>query len=180
MKKIRFFLDTEFNEHARRFALDPISIALVPEDRTRADFYAVSNEFSREGLTPWLKENVVRHLPPEGERLSNDAIRDKLAAYMASFGPADVIEIWALNGATDNVVLAQFFGGLLPLRDAFSKAGQPRVEFREIKELLRATGEKKPAPPAKAHDCLADALWTRDLFEALTPKLGRTKRFLID
>ena len=178
-KTLRFFLDSEFNEHAGPFRLDPISIALVPEDRAAPDYYGVSAEFDTASITPWLHDNVVSHLPPPEERRANAAIRDDMTAYLKSFGPADKLEIWAYNGATDQVVLANFFGGLMGMRKAFNEAGIQRVEFRDVKELTRATGERLP-PPENAHDCHADALWARDLFEHTVKKLPPERRFLVD
>ena len=178
-KTLRFFLDSEFNEHASPFKLDPISISLVPEDRAAPDYYGVSSEFDAAKITPWLQDNVVKHLPPESEHHTNAQIRDDIAAYLKTFGPADKVEVWAYNGATDQVVLANFFGGLMNLRKAFKDAGLPGPQFRDMKELTRATGESLP-PPENAHDCHADALWTRDLYEHLVPKLSKDRRFLVD
>jgi hypothetical protein len=181
--KLRFFLDSEFNEHAKPFALDPISIALVPEDRRKRDYYGVSAEFDVAKITPWLQDNVVKHLPPGDKRRSNSDIRDDMVEYLKGFStkdnPVTSIEIWAYNGATDQVVMANFFGGLTSLRAAFKAAGLPSPQFRELKDLTRATGENLP-PPANAHDCHEDALWARELFEALAPKLPAARRFLID
>ncbi len=177
--RLRFFLDSEFNEHARPHTLDPISISLVPEDTSAPDFYGVSSEFDATKITPWLQDNVVKHLPLAAERRTNALIRDEMIEYVKSFGPADKVEIWAYNGATDQVVMANFFGGLMGLRKAFNDAGVRQVEFRDLKELTRASGVKLP-PPANAHDCHADALWTRELFSAAEKKLPKDRRFLIE
>ena len=181
-KKLRFFLDTEFNEHAARNTLDPISLALVPEDNTQPNFYGVSNEYNTEKITPWLEENVVVHLPPADQRKSIAAIKQDMIEYLKGFASSEVkaVEIWAYNGSTDNVVLANFFGGLLPMRKAFNEAGLPSPQFREIKELVRATGEKVPPPSENAHDSLQDTLWTRDVFKHLAPKLKKSQKFLLD
>jgi hypothetical protein len=139
----------------------------------------VSAEFDAAKITPWLQENVVKHLPPDGERRTNAQIRDEIVDYIKTFPKADKIEIWAYNGATDQVVMANFFGGLVNMRKAFNDAGFPRVEFRDLKELTRATGERLP-PPENAHDCHADAVWTRDLFEKCETALPKERRFLIE
>jgi hypothetical protein len=177
--KLRFFLDSEFNEHAGPFRLDPISISLVPEDTAAPDFYGVSAEFDATKITPWLQDNVVKHLPPEADRRTNAQIRDDMIDYVKSFGPADKVEIWAYNGATDQVVMANFFGGLMNMRKVFNDTGFKTVEFRDLKELTRASGVKLP-PPENAHDCYADALWTRELFSAAEKKLPKDRRFLIE
>ena len=67
-----------------------------------------------------------------GERRSNAQIRDDMVEYLKAFPKSDTVEIWAYNGATDQVVMANFFGGLLKMREAFNEAGFPRVEFREL------------------------------------------------
>jgi len=178
-KKLRFFLDSEFNEHAAPHKLDPISIALVPEDEQLPDYYGVSAEFDETAITPWLRDNVVRHLPPATQRRRNAEIGTDMAEYLKGFAGAESVEIWAYNGATDQVVLANFFGGLMNLRQAFKEAGLPAPEFRDLKELTRATGESLP-PPKDAHDCHADALWARELFRHLVPKLPAPRRFLLE
>lgn len=184
-RKLRFFLDTEFNEHARRFGFDPISIALVPEDASEENFYAVSSEFDIQKITPWLQENVVCHLPPPDQRLSNDKIRDDIVAYLSKFAkdtesPVTDVEIWALNGSSDNVVLAQFFGSLVRMRRVFNEVGLPSPQFRDLKELIRATGGEKLPPPENAHNCLEDAIWARKLYNHLVPKLSAGQKFLVE
>lgn len=186
-RRLRFFLDSEFNEHAAPFKLDPISIALVPENRTAPDYYGVSRDFDASKVTPWLQDNVVKHLPPDAERRTNSGIRDDMLAYLKTFNtpenPVTSVEIWAYNGATDQVVMANFFGGLTKLRDAFKAAGLPSPQFRELKDLTRALkdipGVENLPPPVNAHDCHADAIWARDLFEHLSPKLPPDRKFLI-
>lgn len=53
---MRLFLDTEFNG----FGGSLISMALVPEDPTKPEFYKEIE--MRDQLHPWVKENVVPHL----------------------------------------------------------------------------------------------------------------------
>ena len=53
---MRLFLDTEFNG----FGGGLISLALVPEDSSKPEFY--KELIMREQLEPWVKENVVPHL----------------------------------------------------------------------------------------------------------------------
>jgi len=185
MTKLRFFLDSEFNEHVQPFMLDPISIALVPEDAAKPGYYGVSAEFNTAAITPWLNENVVRHLPPAEARRSNAQIRDDIAGYLKTFAgsadaPVTAVEIWAYNGGTDQVVLANFFGGLMGLRAAFKEAGLPTPQFRDVKELSRAAPPYHLPLPENAHDCHADAVWARDLFAQLKAKLPPERRFLID
>lgn len=53
---MRLFLDTEFNG----FGGDLMSIALVPEDSEKPEFYKELIVTSQ--LDPWVRENVVPHL----------------------------------------------------------------------------------------------------------------------
>lgn len=151
-KILRFFLDTEFNEHAARNTLDPISVALVPADESRPNFYGVSNEYNAEKITPWLKDNVVKHLPPQDERKSEAEIRQGITDYINSFDKEGVtkVEIWAYNGSTDFQVLSNFFGSQMGLRKAFNEAGLPEPVFRDVKELMRApTAKNFPCPKTR-------------------------------
>ena len=181
-KKLRFFLDTEFNEHAARNKLDPISVALVPEDETKPNFYGVSNEYNAGKITPWLNDNVVKHLPPADQRKSEDEIRQGITDYINSFDKEGVtsVEIWAYNGSTDFTVLSNFFGSQMGLRKAFTDAGLPRPEFRDVKELMHATKGKKLPAPENAHDSLQDTIWTRAQFKYLKKKLKKSQKFLVE
>lgn len=181
---MRFFFDTEFNEHAAAFRVEPISIAIVPEDEARPDFYAVSREFDETKITPWLQEHVIAQLPPPEARLGNAEIRDGIVPYLKGFLPAgnppDKLELWARNGATDQVVLAGFFGGLGNLRDAFKKAGLPRPVFRDMHELQRATGRHGLPQTAELHNCKADARHERVDFRYFAGLLPPERKFLIE
>lgn len=53
---MRLFLDTEFNGFGGKL----ISIALVPEDTSKPEFY--KEIIMTDQLHPWVKENVVPHL----------------------------------------------------------------------------------------------------------------------
>jgi hypothetical protein len=53
---MRLFLDTEFNGFGGKL----ISMALVPEDKSAAEFYKELE--IKDQLEPWVRDNVVPHL----------------------------------------------------------------------------------------------------------------------
>ena len=83
---MRLFLDTEFNG----FQGSLISMALVPEDKTKPEFYKELR--ITEQLEPWVRENVVPHLilPPIGY----GEFQDALANYLWNVGECTIIADW--------------------------------------------------------------------------------------
>jgi hypothetical protein len=83
---MRLFLDTEFNG----FQGELLSMALVPEDPTKPEFY-VELQFADQ-LDPWVKENVVPHmfeLP-----LNRTDFQQKLRDYLYQMGPCTIVADW--------------------------------------------------------------------------------------
>ena len=83
---MRLFLDTEFNG----FQGSLISMALVPEDKTKPEFYKELH--ITEQLHPWVRENVVPHLilPPMGY----GEFQNALANYLWNVGESIIIADW--------------------------------------------------------------------------------------
>jgi hypothetical protein len=83
---MRLFLDTEFNGFGGKL----ISMALVPEDKTKPEFYKELH--ITEQLEPWVRENVVPHLilPPIGY----GEFQDALANYLWNIGECTIIADW--------------------------------------------------------------------------------------
>ena len=83
---MRLFLDSEFNG----FQGSLISMALVPEDKTKPEFYKELR--ITEQLEPWVRENVVPHLilPPMGY----GEFQDALANYLWNVGECTIIADW--------------------------------------------------------------------------------------
>ena len=83
---MRLFLDTEFNGFGGKL----ISMALVPEDKTKPEFYKELH--ITEQLHPWVRENVVPHLilPPMGY----GEFQDALANYLWNVGESIIIADW--------------------------------------------------------------------------------------
>jgi hypothetical protein len=83
---MRLFLDTEFNG----FQGSLISMALVPEDKTKPEFYRELQITDQ--LEPWVRENVVPHLilPPIGY----GEFQNALANYLWNIGECTIIADW--------------------------------------------------------------------------------------
>ena len=83
---MRLFLDTEFNGFGGKL----ISMALVPEDKTKPEFYKELH--ITEQLEPWVRENVVPHLilPPIGY----GEFQNALANYLWNIGECTIIADW--------------------------------------------------------------------------------------
>jgi hypothetical protein len=83
---MRLFLDTEFNGFGGKL----ISMALVPEDKTKPEFYKELH--ITEQLEPWVRDNVVPHLilPPIGY----GDFQNALANYLWNVGESIIIADW--------------------------------------------------------------------------------------
>jgi hypothetical protein len=83
---MRLFLDTEFNGFGGKL----ISMALVPEDKTKPEFYEELH--ITEQLEPWVRENVVPHLIllPIGY----GEFQNALANYLWNVGESIIIADW--------------------------------------------------------------------------------------
>ena len=83
---MRLFLDTEFNGFQGKL----ISMALVPEDKTKPEFYRELQMTDQ--LEPWVRDNVVPHLilPP----VSYGEFQNALAYYLLSAGDCTIVADW--------------------------------------------------------------------------------------
>ena len=85
-KGIKLFLDTEFNGFGGKL----MSMALVPEDNSRREFYKELE--MNDQLDPWVKENVVPHLvllPCSHHKFQQD-----LAQYLLDVGDCTIVADW--------------------------------------------------------------------------------------
>lgn len=111
------FLDCEFTTLTQDARL--ISLALYHSRDSY--FYAEMNDVDYETLSPWLKENVVKHLlfKEENTKIESDKnrvklkgspsdVRTKLADWIAQH---EDMEIWADVLAYDWVLFCELFGG---------------------------------------------------------------------
>ncbi|CAN5256942.1 polyadenylate-specific 3'-exoribonuclease AS [soil metagenome] len=144
----RYFYDTEFIEDGTSIEL--VSIGVV--DETGRDFYAVSTDFDPDRAIPWVRRNVLPHLPSPADPAwrSRAAIRADLLAFLTE--PGEPIELWAWYAGYDHVVLAQLWGAMPALPRAI-----PRFSH-ELAQRWEDRGRPTlPDPPADQHDALADA-----------------------
>ncbi|MDQ0380104.1 polyadenylate-specific 3'-exoribonuclease AS [Amycolatopsis thermophila] len=145
---MRFFYDTEFIEDG--VTIDLVSIGVV--DERGREFYAVSTDFDPAKAGPWVRENVLPKLPSPGDKAwrSRERIRADLLEFLGR--PPGGIELWAWYAAYDHVALAQLWGTMPELPRQL-----PRFT-RDLRQRWEDVGKPKlPAPPANAHDALADA-----------------------
>ncbi len=166
--KLVYFHDSEFVDASAPFAIDFISIGIVPLDGG-PDYYGISSEFNQIAAAqtnPWLKDNVLAKLPLASGRKTVKAIAADILAFLR---PAREIELWAKNGAYDAYGFCQIFGGMNAMRAALKERGIDKVTFRDIDELRRAAGDPRlpGEPAATAHIAIEDARWDRSLYEWL-------------
>ena len=83
---MRLFLDTEFNGFGGKL----ISLALVPEDDSKREFYKEIE--IKDQLHPWVKENVAPHLITVP--CSYHEYQQALAQYLWEVGDCTIIADW--------------------------------------------------------------------------------------
>jgi hypothetical protein len=131
--KHNYFLDTEFDDQKKPFAVDPISWGLVNE--AGREYYGVSREFNRAGRHKFLQEHVIPKLPPVEQCQTIPEIRAGILGFLK---PAVELDIWAHNGSTDFFMLYKVWDNQMEFRAALKRThGIQRVNFREMGELSR-------------------------------------------
>ena len=153
----RYFYDTEFIEYPN--TIDLISIGVIGEDGQ--GFYAVSKEFDERCANPWVKENVLIHLPEKSHRITKKEIAEKLLDFLK---PSKLrpIELWGYYSAYDHVALCWLFGAMIDLPE-----GMP-MYTRDIKQLCDSLGNPKlPEQLGTEHNAFADALWNMKAYKFL-------------
>jgi hypothetical protein len=156
----RYFYDTEFIEDGR--TIDLVSIGIVAEDGR--EFYAVSTEFDPAPAVPWVRDHVLAQLPSPADPAwrRREEIRDGVLEFLRA-GEGKV-ELWAWYGAYDHIALCQLWGAMTALPRAL-----PRFT-RDLRQLWEELGSPPlPAPPADAHDALADARHNLARWRVLAP-----------
>ena len=166
---MKYFYDTEFIEDGK--TIDLISIAIVCEDGR--EYYAISNEFNLKKASQWVKDNVIKYLPPqkvnpmyespsrvEASRAwkSRKQIKDDIVSFIGEDKP----ELWAYYADYDHVVLSQLFGTMMDLPNNFP------MYTCDLKQLLDDKGNPKQNKPENEHHALADAKWVKDVYFRLT------------
>jgi hypothetical protein len=167
---MRIWYDCEFVENGR--TIDLVSIGMVTEDG-RALYRVLDepNVISRAVARPWLRDNVIKHLPV---RLEGDCgawawdrehadwpkvtrrgeVRADVQLLIASTPEP---ELWAWYGAYDHVCYAQLFGRMIDLPPGF-----PMWTNDLRQEVQRLGNPQLPEGNQAEHHALADAFDLRD------------------
>lgn len=165
---MRYFYDTEFIEDGK--TIDLISIGIVAEDGR--EYYAISKEFKPRKASQWVKDNVLKFLPPrrpsfyDSPRIKGESLawkkREQIAQDIIEFVGEDEPEFWAYYADYDHVALCQLFGTMMDL-----PKGWP-MYTRDLKQLLDDHGNPKMTKPKDEHHALADARWVKEVYAKLT------------
>ena len=123
----------------------------------------------------WVKENVLKYLPPVNVNLSDPSIsprikqesllwksREQIKNDLIEFIGDDKPEFWAYYADYDHVTLCQLFGTMMEL-----PKGWP-MYTKDLKQLLDDKGNPKQDKPENEHHALADARWVKDVYKKLT------------
>ncbi len=126
------------------------------------NYYAVSNEFSEEGMDPWLQDNVLLKLPPKHTWKNRDTIKQEVSEYLIQTKTSGKVALfvgWFCS--YDWYLFCSLMGGMLSLPVSVS---QCPLDIRQmcIMNNIKVHLEK----PKNAHDALVDAKWTKNLYLA--------------
>jgi hypothetical protein len=156
----RFFFDTEFIEDGK--TIDLISIAIVAD--SGPDYYAISQEADLTRASPWVRQNVLPHLPPYGDPhwTTREIIKKGVEAFVLTHSDGKEPEFWAYYADYDWVALCQLFGTMMDLPESWP------MYCMDLKQLSVMKGSPTHPPgPKDLHDALADAHWNKRLFDFL-------------
>lgn len=185
---MKIFYDCEFLEDGT--TIEPISWGGVRDDG--AELYvimAAAETVTRALHNPWLRENVIRHLPIRRTRMDdvtawqpNEADPDyrhwttlqgaasKIAEFVLG---APEPELWAWYGAYDHVMTAQLFGTMMDLPEGFP------MFTNDLKQLVDHKARRVPRianipsmPGRTEHNALHDAREVRWRYWWLYDQLG--------
>lgn len=145
------------------------------------------NVMRRADKNPWLRNNVLNHLPltrdqRTGELLWDELHRDwdrrtvtsksQIAQDVKAFCTAKgTPELWAWYAAYDHVVLSQLFGRMLDLPE-----DMPMYTNDLKQELTRLGSPRYPEQVSGAHNALEDARWNKLLGEYLAKLDGPIRK----
>lgn len=172
---MRYFYDCEFLEDGT--TIEPISIGMVAEDGR--EYYAVNRDMPWHRIVqhPWLRANVVPHLPlrPDFPVLELDrtdpavkpvpVIAAELVRFIAA-GASDRAdnELWAYYAAYDHVMLCQLWGRMIDLPKCVPMFTH---DLQQVAAMLGVNLERLAGKPEDEHNALADARWDARAWRAL-------------
>lgn len=149
-----YFFNTRFYESREKGRLDLISIGIVRLDDSASlngskvnvrTYYAVSNEFDEEFLSPWLKKNVIPFLgEPSGGRKSIEKIREDILGFIGD-DPKPVFVSFFSD--YDWVIFCQIFGTINDLPSHFPELC---IGLQQIAILLGGIEFPKQSTPNNA------------------------------
>jgi hypothetical protein len=168
-----YFLDTEFNEglvtpNSKDHTIDLISIGIKARDGRR--YYAINFDFDWDRTNDWVKENVIKQLPPRPEQVEDGydlgyRTHQQIASEVLDFLNPERYgkpEIWANFNSYDWVAFCWLWGVAVNLPKGFP------FYCRELKQecdRLNIKREQFPSKdPNRRHHALADAEWNEQLF----------------
>ncbi|WP_414755572.1 3'-5' exoribonuclease domain-containing protein [Anabaena sp. CCY 9910] len=184
---VRYFLDTEFIEDGS--TIDLISIGIVSSDLR--EYYAINVDCDFSKANDWVKENVLKQLPPKPEpnQVTEEDIlwetrraiaKDIVCFIKQPFFKNDLtkldykavkqiepetgidVEIWTYYGAYDWVVFCWLFGAMIDLPKGFP------MYTNDIKQWCKQLGDPRLPEQGKGkHNALADAHWNKRAWEFL-------------
>lgn len=165
MKRVRWFLDTEFIDRGDESRLDLISIGLVSDDgRT---YYAISGEFDPARADPSVQAHVIAKLDSRGafRRKSRQEIASDIRRLVLPGGEKP--EFWAYFASYDWVIFCQLFGSMMKM-----PKGMPHLCF-DIAQRMEDLGISRNHPfmpkldESLAHHALVDAEHDLAMFHAI-------------
>ena len=152
VEKMKFFIDFEFMEDGQ--IIDPLSVGVVAQDGR--EYYAEFSGARLEAASPWVRENVFRHL-----RKRNGVVKPKeeIACEIFNFvSGAGRPEFWGYYADYDWVALCQLYGRMVDL-----PKGWPKY-CRDLKQLLDDKGNPPLQKTKNEHHALADARWIKNAY----------------
>jgi hypothetical protein len=156
-----YFFDTEFNDRASHVELISVGITTPKEE----DFYAVSNQFNVDALTPWLKANVLPKLGPAHNYKQEEEIREGIVCFVnKTLQPGSLPLFVGWYCTYDWYLVCKLFGGMMNI-----PGGWPHTPLclRQA-ALLKDTVPRFAKNEVDEHNALADAKWTKGIYEALS------------
>jgi hypothetical protein len=150
---VKYFLDTEFI--SQPFKVDLISIGIVAEDGR--EFYMESDAVDWAPASRWTLDVVRPQLSGEGH--APESIGHGIRAFAEH---DDAPEFWGYYAAFDWVAFCGLFGSLGELPFDFPQF------CLDLKQWAIALGDPElPAQTGQRHHALADARWTKGVWEFL-------------
>lgn len=148
-----YFYDTEFLDNGR--TIDLISIGIIADDGREYSAHVDGYDWAAAAAHPFVSTEVLPHLADIPQR-PREQVADEIAEFL---DPDTRPELWGYFPAYDHVCLAQLWGTML---DPPPHIPQRTNCIAQLGQLLHAS--EPPVSNNAAHDALADARWTRDVF----------------